>query len=399
MPALPSAIQTDIPPGFIDLGAGFPAPELLPVELMQRATAHRFVAGDRDFLQYGIEAGAPALRWELASMLGRHYTAVDGARAGSLAVEYDSLVITNGVSQALELICALFTQPGDTIVVEDPTYFLALRIFADHGLRVLSVPLDQDGMQVDRLESLLERERPRLVYTIPTYQNPSGRTLSTERRVRLVELAHQYGFLVVADEVYHLLGFAGDPPPPLAAWSDTPHVLSLGSFSKILAPGLRLGWVQGHESRLRTMVGCGMLDSGGGLNPFTGAMVQSTMELNLLEPWIAALRSTYALRSAVLANAVREALGNAVVFAPPAGGYFLWLHIPGVDTVRLQEVAAAEMVGFRAGVKFSPTGVQSDWLRLCHAYYGEEELVEGARRLAGSVTNYRGENALPAASA
>lgn len=390
MPALPSAIQTDIPPGFIDLGAGFPAPDLLPRALMQQATAHRFASGDRDFLQYGIEAGAPALRWELAALLGRNYRAANqpAGNDAKLAIDFDSLLVSNGVSQALEMVCTLFTQRGDAIVVEDPTYFLALRIFADHGLRVLAVPVDGEGMQVDALEALLIRERPRLVYTIPAYQNPSGATLSAERRQRLVELAEQYGFIVVADEVYHLLGFQETVVPPLAAWSDSAQVLSLGSFSKILAPGLRLGWVQGHETRLRTLVGCGMLDSGGGLNPFTGAMVQSAMELDLLAPWIASLRSVYAARSLVLANAVTEMLGDVEVIQPE-GGYFLWLRLPGVDTALLQQFASQELVGFRAGIRFSPQGKQQDWLRLCHAYYSAPELAEGVHRLVLAVKKYR----------
>lgn len=393
MPALPSTIQTDMPPGFIDLGAGFPASDLLPVEMMQRAAIHRFGTGERDFLQYGIEAGAPALRWELAALLSRHYhSAASPDLSLPLPIDFDSLLISNGVSQALDMICARMTEPGDTIVVEDPTYFLALRIFADHRLRVLSVPVDTDGMQIDALETLLVNEHPRLVYTIPAYQNPAGATLTFERRQRLVELAERHGFVVVADEVYHLLGFTDDSPPPLAAWSETPHVLSLGSFSKILAPGLRLGWVQGHESHLRRLAGSGMLDSGGGLNPYTGAMVQSALECNLVEPWLANLRRIYARRSAALVGAVQASNllsgMNATAFVTPRGGYFQWLHLPGIDTVLLQEIAASELVGFRAGALFSPQGGQNTWLRLCHVYYDETELVAGVQRLSSAVQKY-----------
>lgn len=385
MPALPSTIQTDIPPGYIDLGAGFPSADLLPVELMQRATQHRFASGERNYLQYGLEAGAPALRQQLAQLLAERY--IDPA-GKPLAIDYDGIFISNGVSQALELICALFTAPGDTIVVEEPTYFLALRIFADRGLRILSVPTDADGMRIDLLESLLRSERPRLLYTIPTYQNPSGVTLSHARRAQLIELAHRHDFLILADEVYHILGFDNTPPPPpLAAWSHTPHVLSLGSFSKILAPGLRLGWVQGHESHLRVMVNSGVLDSGGGLNPFTGAMVQSALELNLLAPWIDNLRAIYAARSRSLADAVRQYLPEAE-FTVPGGGYFLWLRLPGVDALRLKSIADEAQVGFRAGIHFAPASEMIDYLRLCHAFYTEEELAEGVERLAYAVATY-----------
>lgn len=383
MSVIQSSVQSEIPPGFIDLGVGHPASDLLPVDLMGEAARHRFAGGDRDFLQYGIEQGAPRLRQQLAALLAQKYR----RNGASLAVQADDLLITNGISQALEMVCTLYLQPGDTIVVEDPTYFLALRIFADHHVRVLSVPVDEEGLSVDALAELLARERPKLLYTIPTYQNPSGATLSTERRAALVALAERHDLLVIADEVYHLLGFGGVDVPPLAAWSDGPHVISLGSFSKILAPGLRLGWVQAHASHLQRMAGSGLLDSGGGLNPFTGAMVQSALELGLVEPWIAKLCATYASRSAALASAVNATLGDmlAAPVLAPQGGYFLWFELPGVDTAALLPYAAVHKVGYRAGVRFSANGGADSRLRLCHAYYGEGELVQGAERLAAAV--------------
>ncbi len=386
MSATQSSVQSEIPPGFIDLGVGHPASDLLPVALMRDAARHRFASGNRDFLQYGIEQGAPPLRAQLAALLGRNYRR-DGA---PLVVSPDSLLITNGISQALELICTLYLRPGDTIVVEDPTYFLALRIFADHDVRVLAVPVDDEGLSVDALAALLETERPKLLYTIPTYQNPSGATLSAERRAALVALAERHNLLIVADEVYHLLGFGDMEIPPLAAWSESPSVISLGSFSKILAPGLRLGWVQAHSTHLQRMVNSGLLDSGGGLNPFTGAMVQSALELGLVDPWIATLRTTYAARSAALTRAVNETLSDALAAPVPApqGGYFLWIELPSVDTAALLPYAATHRVGYRAGVRFSATGGALNRLRLCHAYYDERELVEGAQRLAAAVHDY-----------
>lgn len=386
MNAIQSSVQSEIPHGFIDLGVGHPASDLLPVALMDEATRHRFASGSRDFLQYGIEQGAPLLRANLAALLERNYRR-DGA---PLTVPPDSLLITNGISQALELICTLYLQPGDVIVVEDPTYFLALRIFADHHVRVLAAPVDAHGLNVEALATLLKSERPKLLYTIPAWQNPSGATLAPERREALVALAERHDMLVVADEVYHLLGFGSVEAPPLAAWSESAHVISLGSFSKILAPGLRLGWVQAHSTHLQRMVNSGLLDSGGGLNPFTGAMVQSALELGLVDPWIETLRTTYAARSVALTRAVNETLGGALAapLSAPQGGYFLWLDLPGIDTAALLPYAAAHKVGYRAGVRFSATGGAINRLRLCHAYYNERELAEGAQRLAAAVHAY-----------
>jgi len=386
--------QSAVPAGVIDLGLGHPGNDLLPLALMEQAAAHRFALGDPSFLQYGGEAGSPHFREHLAHFLER----TTGVPADS-----DSFLITNGISQALDLICTRFTQPGDTVVVEEPTYFLALRIFADHGLRVLGVPVDADGLMTDALEELLRAgERPVLLYTIPTYQNPSGVTLSAERRQRLLELSRACGFRIVADEVYHLLSFDGAPPPPFAAWAHEPSVLALGSFSKILAPGLRLGWLQAAPEPLRHLAGSGLLDSGGGLNPFTSALVQSVLELNLLEPNVAHLKATYRLRRDVLAAALREHLPQARCVLP-SGGYFFWVDLgDGVDAAALAARTAQTGVGLRSGDRFVPPQSQRHAAgavshlsplqaiaRLCFAYYAPAELEEGVRRLALAVRDQR----------
>lgn len=368
----PQAItQSSVAAGVIDLGIGHPGPELLPMQIMEAAARHRFAAGDPNVLQYGAEAGNPFFRAALAGFLTEQY----GAPA-----DPDSLFVTNGVSQALDLICTLWTQPGDTVLVEEPSYFLALRIFADHGLRVVSAPMDDHGLDLNAVAEIARRERPRLLYTIPAYQNPSGVTLAGERRAALVALCRELGMTLVADEVYHLLGYGGAPPPPLAAWAHEPAVLALGSFSKILAPGLRLGWVQAAPANLARLTGSGLLDSGGGLNPFTSALVQSVLELDLLAPYIQRLRAVYARRRMVLAAAVGRECGRRV--RVPDGGYFLWLECGnGVDTETLAARAQAAGVGFRAGVKFSSRGGLRSALRLSFAYYDLPELEEGARRL------------------
>jgi DNA-binding transcriptional MocR family regulator len=172
----------------------------------------------------------------------------------------ESLFVTNGVSKALDLICTLFTKAGDTIFVEEPTYFLALRIFADHHLNVISVDTDENGLIIEALEEKLAEFHPKFLYLIPTFQNPTGQTLPQGRRDRLVELAQNHEFLLVADEVYHLLSYTERPPKSFAAYIDVENVISLGSFSKILAPGLRLGWLQAHPNKIKRFNTCGLLD-------------------------------------------------------------------------------------------------------------------------------------------
>lgn len=369
--------QSSIAPGVIDLGVGHPGPDLLPQELMARAAAHRFAEGDRDFLQYGLEAGSPYLRMLLARFLSDGY---------GFPLSAESLCMTNGISQALDLICTLYTQPGDTVLVEDPTYFLALRIFADHGLRVVGLATDRDGLLPDSLAEALAAERARFLYVIPTHQNPSGATLSSERRSQVMQLCAEHGCLVVADEVYHLLSWGAVAPTALGAWADEGSVISLGSFSKILAPGLRLGWIHAGADHVRRVTNCGLLDSGGGLNPFTGAMVQSVLELDLLGPHVEMLRATYRARLATLAAALRRECGALAEFDEPDGGYFLWLKLAeGLDPSGLAEAAGAARVGYRAGKLFSTGGAFADCLRLCLAFYAEPQLEEAAVRLSAAM--------------
>lgn len=367
-------LQSDIPASLIDLGVGNPAQDLLPLDLLRQAAAHALAQGDAAPLQYGYEAGDIRFREALAGFLACEY---------NLKADPSQLFVSNGVSQALDLICTLHTQPGDVVFVEEPTYFLALRIFADHRLHVVGLPTDEHGLVVEALEQALVRHRPALLYTIPTHQNPSGATLPLDRRQRLVELSQQHGFLVLADEVYHCLSY-GDvaPPPPLASFADSGSVLSLGSFSKILAPGLRLGWVQGRADRLQTLAQSGLLDSGGGLNPWTAAIVRSAIELGLQQQHLDRLRRVYAGRLAALDAALQVALAGRLDYRRPEGGFFIWARLAdGEDAEAVLRTARAYGVGFRPGVRFSSQGGLRDWMRLCFAYYDGAQLAEGAARL------------------
>ncbi len=364
--------QMHVDPSVIDLGVGQPQFSLLPLEQMRRAAERRFAEGDPNFLQYGAEQGDGYLRVALAQFLTQEYEA---------PVSADSLFITNGASQGLDLACTLYTQPGDTIFVEEPSYFLALRIFADHHLRILPLPMDQDGLVIESLEQKLKESRPAFLYTIPTFQNPSGYTLSAERRDRLAQLSREYNFRIVADEVYHLLNFAGKPPKPLASYAGQGSIISLGSFSKILAPGLRLGWIQTDQDYAKSFTGCGLVDSGGGLNPFTAGIVRGLFENNGLKDNIQRLRSIYQERAAAMDLALRKHLPNAQYLAP-RGGYFFWVRLPGgQDAEALMPRAEEEKVSYRPGVRFSSERGLRDFVRLCFAFYEADALTEGIRRL------------------
>ncbi|HXQ38442.1 MAG TPA: PLP-dependent aminotransferase family protein, partial [Anaerolineales bacterium] len=224
-------IQNQVAPDVIDLGLGDPPLSLLPLDIIRDAAQTRLSQDDNSFLQYGVEQGDGHFRLALAKFLSKGY---------GFEVNPERLFITNGISKALDLICTLFTQAGDMIFVEEPTYFLALRIFADHKLNVISVDTDENGLIIESLEEKLAETHPKFLYLIPTFQNPTGTTLPQERRDRLVKLAQEHDFIIAADEVYHLLSYTEKPPKSFAAYTDAENVISLGSFSKILAPGLRL---------------------------------------------------------------------------------------------------------------------------------------------------------------
>jgi DNA-binding transcriptional MocR family regulator len=365
--------QISVPEGWIDFGIGQPHVDILPLEHLAEAATHRFKQGDRNILQYGMQQGNGNFRSSLAQFLSVQYGAT---------VHPDHLFITAGISQALDQICALHTRPGDTVIVEEPSYFLALRIFTDYKLKIIGTPIDENGLIVEALEEKLVKHKPVFLYTIPTFHNPAGVTLSTNRREKLVSLAEKYGFLIVADEVYQMLAYTSVPPRPMTYYDISKRVLSLGSFSKILAPGLRLGWMQAKPSLLEPFIVCGYLDSGGGLNPFVSSIVNSMIELDLQKDYLNFLKKTYHDRMHTLSEALRHRI-PALTFTDPCGGYFIWSCLPeGTDSEILLTEANKHQVGFQPGIKFSSANGLRNYIRFCFAFYGKEDLVAGVERLS-----------------
>lgn len=372
--------QLSLPPDMIDLGVGQPSPGVLPQELLRQAAEHRLAISDAAYLAYGAEQGDGLFRKSLASFLSAHY---------QISVDAAHLFVTSGASQGLDLTCTLFSQPGDTIFVEEPSYFLALRIFADHGLKVVSLPMDEKGIIPAAVEEKLQRQTPAFLYIIPTFHNPSSITLSAGRRARLAQLSREHNFIIVADEVYQLLNYEGAPPPPMASYIDGNSVISLGSFSKIMAPGLRLGWIQGGAAILQRFTRCGLLDSGGGLNPFTSGVMRSAIELGLLDQQLSNLKSIYRQRKIALSNALRKHLPESVSFVEAEGGFFIWLKFEDhVDAAKLRAIARQHNVGFLPGPKFSGQNGLTNYARLSFAYFDIPALETGARRLASAIRDY-----------
>jgi DNA-binding transcriptional MocR family regulator len=346
------------------------------MEMIARAAERYFSAGDRRTLQYGAEQGNEVFLVVLGNFLSSGY---------GFPVETEGLLTTAGASSALDLLCTLFTQPGDAILVEEPTYFLALSIFADHGLNVQAVPLDQDGLDVDALEEMVPAIQPKLVYTIPTFHNPASTTMPAGRREKLVKLAEDFGFLLIADEVYHFLAYDGQPPPPLAKYTDQiEQVISINSFSKILAPGLRLGWIQAHPKLINRLATCGLLDSGGGMSPFTSAIVSTLIESGGLTKNIRKLHEIYNLRREGMASALDRYLPDAE-YQHPQGGYYFWVRLPERDTSQLRQSIQKVKVDYRPGALFSSQDGLNDYLRLSISYHQPEQIEAGIRLFASAI--------------
>lgn len=361
------------PPGTINLGLGMPSADLLPIDLLRQASESFFNGAHPFELNYGVLSGDARFLDSLAGFLSECY---------ETSVSAESLFVTAGTSQALDLVSTVFSNPGDTVFVEEPSYYLAFQIFRDHGLNLVGVPIDEDGLRVEVLEEMLAKHKPAFVYTIPSYHNPSGRCLSAVRRRRLIELGQQHGFLIVADEVYQLLHYYDKPPAALGTMVDNDTVLSLGTFSKILAPAMRLGWIQAGPRLQKRLVENGFVTSGGSVSHYSSHIVRQVIDLGLQHHNVEKLRRTYRNRVEAMQEALESSFSDLATWKRPEGGYFFWLRFnEGLDTAALRERAIELQTGFQPGSVFSNNGRLNNFMRLCFSHYDEDGLREGITRL------------------
>ncbi|MEX0709042.1 MAG: PLP-dependent aminotransferase family protein [Woeseia sp.] len=361
-------------PGFINFGVGQPSADLLSVDLIRAASELFFTVAQPFELNYGSKQGDVRYLAAVSKLLEDEYGQPSPP---------DNLFLTGGNSQALDFVCNRFTQSGDTVFVEDPSYFLAFQILRDHGLNVVGIPVDDEGLDIDYLENALKEHRPSLMYTIPSYHNPTGRTMTRERRERLVALSREHDFLIAADEVYQMLYFGEPPPPALGTYAEQGNVVSLGSFSKILAPGMRLGWIQTDARHMDRLLASGVVNSGGSFNHYSSHMVRNLIEAGLLTEFIKQLRRTFLSRVEAMDRALREHVRDRALWMVPQGGYFFWLELAAdVDAERLRKHADDFQTGFQPGPLFSPgPGSLRNFIRLSFAHYTEPDIEEGVARI------------------
>ena len=335
----------------INFGVGQPSMDLLPVDLVRQASEDFFAQAQSAEINYGPLAGDQRTLDALADFLTRRYES---------HVAPENLLMTGGNSQALDFLSSQLLSPGDVVLVEEPSYFLAFQIFRDHGATIVGIPVDDDGLNIEFLESALKYHRPKLLYTIPCFHNPCGHTLSEDRRKQLVQLARQHDFFVVADEPYHLLRYADPSPKPFGAYEEGEVVFSLGSFSKILAPGMRLGWIQSSPTQIKNLLTKGVLNSGGSFNHLTGHIVRHAINLGLLDQHLDHTKTVLAERADAMDAALKKHMGHLCSWRKPKGGYFFWLQLAaGTDTRELREKAIEHQTGFQPG----PVFFQQQWVR------------------------------------
>lgn len=363
-------------PGIISFAGGFPDPALFDAEGIRIATDAVLANNPGPVLQYGATEGWQPLREGLS-----RYMAAKGA-----TVAPDGLIVTTGSQQALDLIGKTMISPGDKVIVEAPTFLATIQCFRLYGADLIGAPIDADGVKVDVLEQLIETHKPKLVYLIPTFGNPSGATLSLERRKRILELAARTQTLVVEDDPYGELYFGAPPPASLLALSDAvpgsrAWLAHCGSFSKVLSPGLRVGWMIAPPELLAKATMCKQFSDAHTSN-LTQATAAQYLTLNRMASALDAVRRTYAERARVMADCLRRDLGDAIEFNAPQGGMFFWARLTGGrNAADFAKRAIERLVAFVPGAPFYAHDPDLSTLRLSFATADLAKIEEGIGRL------------------
>ena len=372
-------------PGIISFAGGFPDSALFDVDGIREAVNAALTEEAGGALQYGATEGYQPLREQLAAFM---------AGKGNQGVTANDLIVTTGSQQALDLLGKTLVSPGDKVIVEGPTFLATIQCFRLYGAQLVTAPVDGQGVQTDRLEQLIVEHKPKFIYLIPTFGNPSGAMLSLERRKRVLELAVQHNVLIVEDDPYGDLHFGEAPPPSLLALSSPvpgsrERLVHCGSLSKVLSPGLRVGWMVGPAELLGKATMCKQF-SDAHTSTFAQATAAQYLKAGRMPATLAKVRAVYAERAAAMGNALRRDLGEAIEFVQPQGGLFVWARLTGAggktaDGGELAKRAIEKGVAFVPGAPFYANQPDHATLRLSFATVGVEKIEEGVGRLAQAL--------------
>ena len=372
-------------PGIISFAGGFPDSAMFDVDGIREASARALQEEPGAALQYGATEGYQPLRAQLAGFM---------ASKGAQELAPEDLIVTTGSQQALDLLAKTLIDPGDKVIVEAPTFLATIQCFRLYGAELIGAPIDGEGVQVDALERLIAEHRPKFVYLIPTFGNPSGATLSLARRKKVLELAVKYQTLIVEDDPYGDLYFGAAPPASLLALSpQVPGSRALlahcGSLSKVLSPGLRVGWLAAPPELLAKATMCKQF-SDAHTSTFAQATAAHYLKAGRMPATLARVRAVYAERAQAMGEALRAELGDAIDFTPPRGGLFVWARLTGAggqlgDGNLLAKKAIARGVAFVPGAPFFCAQPDPATLRLSFATAPLEQIREGVARLAQAL--------------
>lgn len=372
-------------PGIISFAGGFPDSAMFDVEGLREASARALQEEAGGALQYGATEGYEPLRTQLAAF--ERAKGVDG-------LEPNQLIVTTGSQQALDLLGKTLIDPGDKVIVEGPTFLATIQCFRLYGADVHSAPIDAQGVQVDRLEQMIQELKPKFVYLIPTFGNPSGALLSLERRRKVLELAVKYQVLVVEDDPYGDLYFGAAPPPSILALSkDVPGsrewIAHCGSLSKVLSPGLRVGWLVAQPELLAKATMCKQF-SDAHTSTFAQATAAQYLKSGRMPETLKTVRQKYGERARVMAESLKKELGAAIEFTEPQGGLFFWARLTGAggkidDAAVFAKRAIEQNVAFVPGAPFFAKDPDLASLRLSFATAGVDKIQEGIARLAKAL--------------
>lgn len=371
-------------PDVISFAGGLPAPEVFPIERFKEASEIVLTEMGERALQYGTTEGYQPLREMIARNAGKY----------GIKISADNVLITSGSQQALDLMGRIFINRGDRVLVESPTYLGAIQAWNAYGVKYVTIPFDEHGMKTDELESKL-RTGIKFIYVLPNFQNPTGVTLSRERRKQLVELANAYGVPIFEDDPYGQLRYEGEHLPPVVVLDDeirakefpiySGNVIYTSTFSKILAPGLRLAWVVAPVEVVKKLVqakqGCDLNTS-----TFNQYLVYQVANDPWMKTHICKIRKTYKERRDVMLKALEDYMPEGVQWTRPQGGLFLWVTLPEcIDTQQIFPSAVEQKVAFVPGGSFHPKGGGHNTMRLNFSNSKPELIVEGIKRLANVI--------------
>ena len=372
-------------PGIISFAGGFPDSAMFDVEGIRAASNAALTEEPGAALQYGATEGYNPLREQLAAFM---------TAKGANEVAADNLIVTTGSQQALDLLGKTLISPGDKVIVEGPTFLATIQCFRLYGAELISAPIDGNGVKTDELEKLIAEHQPKFVYLIPTFGNPSGAMLSLERRKAVLEMAVKHNTLIVEDDPYGDLYFGDAPPPSLLNLSASVPgsrelLVHCGSLSKVLSPGLRVGWMIGPAELLAKATMCKQF-SDAHTSTFAQATAAQYLKAGRMPATLAHVRKVYAERAQAMGDALRKELGDAIEFVQPQGGLFVWARLTGAggkvaDGNVLAKRAIEKGVAFVPGTPFFCANPDHATFRLSFATADVDKIREGVARLGQAI--------------